>query len=119
LYDAVLIKDNHIKAAGGIVEAVTKAKRANQNVFIEVEATNLDEVNEALNAGVDRILLDNMNIEMIRDAVSIIKGKVQTEVSGGITLNSLENLSKTGVDYISVGAVTHSAKASDISMNFD
>jgi nicotinate-nucleotide pyrophosphorylase (carboxylating) len=119
LYDAVLIKDNHIKAAGGIVEAVTKAKRANQNVFIEVEATNLDEVNEALNAGVDRILLDNMNIEMIRDAVSIIKGKVQTEVSGGITLNSLENLSKTGVDYISVGALTHSAKASDISMNFD
>lgn len=120
LYDAVLIKDNHIKAAGSINEAVKKAKSGNKDdIIIEVEAVNLSEVREALQSGVDRILLDNMNLEMIHEAVSIISGKVETEVSGGITLDSLERLSSSGVDFISVGALTHSVKASDISMNFD
>jgi nicotinate-nucleotide pyrophosphorylase (carboxylating) len=120
LYDAVLIKDNHIKAAGSISEAVNKAKRGNKaNTFIEVESVNLSEVKEALTSGVDRILLDNMDLKTIHEAVSIIGGKVQTEVSGGITLENLSDLSNSGVDFISVGALTHSAKASDISMNFD
>ena len=120
LYDAVLIKDNHIKAAGSISEAVRKARNGNQpNITIEVEAVALNQVEEALTSGVDRILLDNMDLQMIHEAVSIISGKVETEVSGGITLENLPGLSNSGVDFISVGALTHSAKASDISMNFD
>lgn len=120
LYDAVLIKDNHIKAAGSISEAVRKARSGNKaNITIEVEAIDLTQVEEALTSGVDRILLDNMDLQMIHEAVSIINGKVEIEVSGGITLESLASLFGSGVDYISVGALTHSAKASDISMNFD
>ena len=86
-------------------------------MLMEVEATDLREVQEALDSGIDRILLDNMNLEMVKKAVTLIQGKVQIEVSGGITLESLNELSKTGIDYVSVGALTHSARASDISMN--
>lgn len=115
LYDAVLIKDNHIEAAGSITEAVKKAKRAGK--AIEVEVKNLREVREALNAGVDRLLLDNMDIKNIKESVKLAKGRVKLEVSGGVSLNSIKAIAKTGVDYASIGALTHSAKALDISLD--
>ena len=118
LFDAALIKDNHIKSAGSIGEAIKRAKeKIPANMMIEVEASNLREVENALHSGAHRILLDNMNLEMIQQAVAMINGKAQIEVSGGITLESIDDLSKTGVDFISVGALTHSARAVDISMN--
>lgn len=118
LFDAVLIKDNHIKAAGSVSEAVKRAKEGNSaDMEIEVEAASMPEVEEALESGARRILLDNMELSMIRQAVSLINGRTRIEVSGGITLEKLDALSKTGVDYVSVGALTHSARAVDISMN--
>ena len=118
LYDAILIKDNHIKIAGGIKKAVEgirgryKAKRA-----IEVEAKTLEEVKEAIRAEVDRILLDNMNIKTLRQAVELCKkAKIETEASGGVSIENVRAIAKTGVDFISVGALTHSAKALDISL---
>lgn len=119
LFDAVLIKDNHIKAAGGITQAVeTWRKNCSRELPIEVETTNLDEVREALAVKADIIMLDNMSLETIREAVGIITGKAKTEVSGTVTLERLDDLSTTGVDTVSVGALTHSAPAVDISMNF-
>lgn len=118
LYDAVMIKDNHIKAAGSIFRAVEKVREAlgNQNK-IEVETQNLDEVREALDNKVDIIMLDNMSIDMVRDAVKIINKQAKVEISGGVTLQSLDEISRTGADFVSVGALTHSASAVDISMN--
>jgi len=119
LYDAVMIKDNHIKAAGSITEAVGRIrKKLDQNKTIEVETTNLAEVAEALSAGVDIIMLDNMATEMIRQAVELAGHKVKIEVSGSISLDRLDELAESGIDYVSVGALTHSAPAVDISMNF-
>ena len=119
LYDAVLIKDNHIKASGGIMQAVNKVKeRHNSSIQIEVETTTLAEVREAIEARSDIIMLDNMSIENIKKAVHIIDGRACTEVSGSITIDQLSMLSKINIDYISIGALTHSSKASDISMNF-
>ena len=119
LYDAVMIKDNHIKAAGSISEAVKRIrKKLNQEKTIEVETTNLQEVAEALSAGVDTIMLDNMSTEMIRQSVQLIGRKVKIEVSGSISLKRLDELAGTGIDFVSVGALTHSAPAVDISMNF-
>ncbi len=119
LFDAVMIKDNHIKAAGDIASAVQRIReKLAQKYSIEVETTNLKEVEEALSVGVDIIMLDNMETEMIRQAVKIIDRKVKVEVSGSITLERLDELSGTGIDYVSVGALTHSAPAVDISMNF-
>ena len=119
LYDAVMIKDNHIKAAGSITEAVGRIrKKLDQNKTIEVETTNLQEVAEALSAGVDIIMLDNMATEMIRQAVELAGHKVKIEVSGSISLDRLDELAGSGIDYVSVGALTHSAPAVDISMNF-
>lgn len=119
LFDAILIKDNHIKAGGSISRAVdlVRGKWSNTKV-VEVETTSLDEVAEAVKAGVDIIMLDNMPLEMIRDAVKLIGGRARVEVSGSVTLDSLEALSTTGIDFVSVGALTHSARAVDISMNF-
>jgi nicotinate-nucleotide pyrophosphorylase (carboxylating) len=119
LYDAVLIKDNHIKAAGGILPAVEKVRsQYGSQTSIEVETTNHAEVNQALDAKSDIIMLDNMSLEDICEAVRIIDGRARIEVSGTVTLDRLESLSSTGIDYVSVGALTHSARASDISMNF-
>lgn len=119
LFDAVLIKDNHIKVAGSITKAVAMVRGALGNSkVIEVETTCLGEVKEALKEGVDTIMLDNMPLEMIRDAVRIVDGRVRIEVSGSVTLERLDDLSTTGIDYVSVGALTHSARAVDISMNF-
>lgn len=120
LFDAVLIKDNHIKIAGGITAAVQKIKsRPEITGSVEVETTNLEEVREALAAGADIIMLDNMSTAAIQDAVDVIKGKARIEVSGSVNLDRIAELASTGIDYISVGALTHSAPAVDISMNFD
>ena len=119
LYDAVLIKDNHIKASGGIVQAVKKVKKNHNNsIQIEVETTTLTEVREAIEAKSDIIMLDNMSIDGIKEAVSIIDGRVRIEVSGLISIDQLGALSKIDIDCVSIGALTHSSKASDISMNF-
>ncbi len=119
LFDAVLIKDNHIKVAGSITEAVKRVlANVPENISVEVETTNMDEVREALANPVDIIMLDNMDLEQTRKAVTMIAGKVKVEVSGNMTLDRLTDLSQTGIDYVSVGALTHSVKAVDISMNF-
>ena len=119
LYDAVLIKDNHIKASGGIIQAVNKVKESHNNsIQIEVETTTLAEVREAIEAKSDIIMLDNMSIENIKKAVNIIEGRACIEVSGSISIDQLNMLSQINIDYISIGALTHSSKASDISMNF-
>jgi nicotinate-nucleotide pyrophosphorylase [carboxylating] (EC 2.4.2.19) len=116
LYDMVLIKDNHIAAAGSITAAVRRARAARPELPIEVEVKDLDELREALELPVDRIMLDNFDLEAIRAAVRIAAGRVPLEVSGGVTLERVAELAATGVDYISVGALTHSAPALDISM---
>lgn len=117
LYDGVLIKDNHIAACGGIIKAVDRI-RANVShlVKIEVEVSDLSQVKDAMDAGADVIMLDNMNIQKIKEAVAFINGKAVVEVSGGITKKGLKPLADTGVDIISVGALTHSARCVDISM---
>ena len=117
LYDEVLIKDNHIAACGGIIKAVDRI-RANVSHFvkIEVEVSDMSQVKEAMDAGADVIMLDNMNIQKIKEAVAFINGKAVVEVSGGITKKRLKPLADTGVDIISAGALTHSARCVDISM---
>ena len=117
LYDAVLIKDNHIAAAGGITAAIDRTRSSiPPKMIIEVETTTLKEVQEALAAGAHIIMLDNMNPEQIRSAVAYVDGRAKLEVSGGVTLANLAGLGATGVDYISSGALTHSARAVDLSM---
>ena len=118
LYDAVMIKDNHIKASGSISTAVESIRKAlgNKNK-IEVETKNLSEVQEALEQKVDIIMLDNMSIDDIHESVKLIDGKAKIEISGGINLKNLNEISKTGADFVSIGALTHSAPAVDISMN--
>jgi nicotinate-nucleotide pyrophosphorylase (carboxylating) len=119
LYDMVMIKDNHIKAAGGISKAVTHiTKKLNNKIKIEVETTTLKEVKEALNSEVNIIMLDNMSIKQMKEAVKMINGKAKVEASGGVDINSVRKIANTGVDYISVGALTHSVKALDIAMYF-
>jgi nicotinate-nucleotide pyrophosphorylase (carboxylating) len=116
LFDMVLIKDNHIRVAGGIKKAVDEIKaRVSNRVKVEVETTNLNQVREALGAGADIIMLDNMSLAQMAKAVKFIGGKVKTEASGNMTLKRLPQVAKTGVDYISVGALTHSVAALDIS----
>ncbi|MCZ6527230.1 MAG: carboxylating nicotinate-nucleotide diphosphorylase [Candidatus Dadabacteria bacterium] len=117
LYDAVLIKDNHIDFAGNISNAVEIVRSKYQSKFkVEVETSTLDEVREALKAGADIIMLDNMTVEMMKEAVRIINGKSITEASGGITLDTIGQVADTGVDFISVGAITHSSPALDIGL---
>lgn len=117
LFDAVLIKDNHIKAAGGVGEAVKRAnKKYREEAAVEVEVSTLKETEEALQAGADIILLDNMTPERIKRALKAIDKRALVEVSGGITLDNVKRAAATGVDFISVGALTHSATAVDISM---
>lgn len=119
LYDMAMIKDNHIKAAGGITDAIKQVRAVTPlSVKIEVETTNLKEVEEALAGGADIIMLDNMTTEVMREAVVFIAGRSKTEASGNITPERIREVAETGVDYISVGALTHSVKALDMSMNF-
>ncbi|BCR04506.1 nicotinate-nucleotide diphosphorylase (carboxylating) [Desulfuromonas versatilis] len=119
LYDGVLIKENHIAAAGGIATAVSRARaRVPHTLKIEVETQNLDEVGEALEAGADIILLDNMSLEQMREAVKLIDGRALAEASGGVNLKTVRGIAETGVNLISVGALTHSFRAVDISMLF-
>jgi nicotinate-nucleotide pyrophosphorylase (carboxylating) len=115
LYDMVLIKENHISIAGSIKEAVGKARKKFPDVKIEVEATSLQEVRKALKAGADIIMLDNMSISDMRKAVELTDGTTQTEASGNVTLESINEIAATGVSFISVGALTHSVSAFDIS----
>lgn len=117
LSDGAMLKDNHIDAGGGITNAVAALRgKLGHMVKIEVETRNLEEVREAVAAGADIIMLDNMSNEMMREAVCVIDGKAKTEASGGITLETLAETAKTGVDIISLGALTHSVHAFDISM---
>ena len=117
LYDGVLIKDNHIAACGGIAPAVAQIRdRISHLMKIEVEAATLDDVREALAAGVEVIMLDNMDLPQIRKAVALIDGRAMIEVSGNVTDVRLARLARTGVDIISVGALTHSARCVDMSM---
>jgi nicotinate-nucleotide pyrophosphorylase (carboxylating) len=117
LYDLALIKDNHIKIAGGISNAVSQIREALPEITIEVEVTNLEETIEAIHAGADIIMLDNMSIEQMSAAVKLIDKKAKTEASGNMTLQRIKEVASTGVDFISVGALTHSVTALDISMN--
>jgi nicotinate-nucleotide pyrophosphorylase (carboxylating) len=120
LFDGVLIKDNHIIACGGIQQAIAAArKQISHLIKIEVEVSDLAGIHEALESGVDVIMLDNMDIAHIREAVSVIQNRAIVEVSGGITLKHLSDLAETGVDLISVGALTHSARAVDLSMRIE
>lgn len=120
LFDMVLIKDNHIKVAGGIANAVEQVrKNSNQHIKIEVETTTLEEIYEALGKGVDLIMLDNMTTGMMAEAVRIINGRAKVEASGNMTFDRLKEVAATGVDYISIGALTHSVMAMDISMNIE
>ncbi|PIX06677.1 MAG: nicotinate-nucleotide diphosphorylase (carboxylating) [Flavobacteriales bacterium CG_4_8_14_3_um_filter_35_10] len=117
LYDMVMLKENHIEVAGGITNAVMQVRaKVNHNIKIEVETKNLEEVQEALSNGVDVIMLDNMPIDTMRKAVKLINGKLKVEASGNMTLNRIAEVAATGVDFISVGALTHSVDALDISM---
>lgn len=117
LFDAVLIKENHIEAAGGITAAVDRARKAcAPHAVVEVEVRSPDEFREALAAGPDMILLDNMSCDQMRQAVRDAGGRVPLEASGNIDLDTIETVAATGIDYISVGALTHSAPAADVSM---
>lgn len=115
LYDLAMIKDNHIIAAGGIENAVAAVRRSKPDIRIEVETTTRKEVQEALDAGADIIMLDNMSNELMKQAVRLIDGRAETEASGNVNLASVKQIAETGVDFISIGALTHSVKAFDIS----
>lgn len=117
LYDMALIKENHIKAAGGIKLAVNKVLNHDKHQHpIEVEVTNLDELKQALECDIDRIMLDNMDNNTMCEAVAITAGRIDLEASGNVNLSTIAGISKTGVDYISIGALTHSVKAMDYSL---
>jgi nicotinate-nucleotide pyrophosphorylase (carboxylating) len=115
LYDMVLIKDNHIDFAGSLEEAVRRARSAAGGLEIEVETRSLEDVSRALEMGVQRILLDNMSAEMMRQAVEMTAGRAKLEASGNVTLANVRQVAETGVDFISIGALTHSAKVFDAS----
>lgn len=118
LFDMFLIKDNHIAAAGSITKAITACKSVNKNnLKIEVEVKNFDELKEAMSLSPDRIMLDNMSLDQMRQSVAIVNGTIPLEASGGVNLDTVKDIAATGVDYISVGALTHSVKAFDISLN--
>ncbi len=118
LYDMIMLKENHIRAAGGITEAVKRVKRSSTAYKIEVEVTNLIELEEACSAGVDRIMLDNMSLDEIRIAAKKYRKKVELEVSGGVNEKNIRSFARTGVHYISSGSMTHSYKSLDISLLF-
>jgi nicotinate-nucleotide pyrophosphorylase (carboxylating) len=116
LYDYVLIKENHAAMAGGVGAAVRAARAARPDLGLEVETRTLDEVREALEAGAPRILLDNMSVEELRAAVSLVGGRAELEASGNLSAGTIRAAASTGVDFLSVGALTHSAPALDLSL---
>jgi len=119
LYDMILIKDNHIDFAGSLQEAVRRARAAhNSGLQIEIEARTLEDVESALKLGVERILLDNMSIVMMAEAVRVTNGRARLEASGNVDLETVRRIAETGVDYISIGALTHSAKVFDVSFDY-
>ena len=120
LYDAILIKENHIAAAGSITAALTEAQRiAPENVWIQIEVESLSQLDEALGAGATLILLDNMSVDQMREAVALTAGRAKLEASGGITLDTVRKIADTGVDRISIGALTKDVTAIDLSMRFE
>jgi nicotinate-nucleotide pyrophosphorylase (carboxylating) len=119
LYDALLIKDNHIRLGGGVGAAVAHAREHQPDLRVEVEAQTLEEVDQALAAGADIILVDNMATVDIRRAVERARGRAKIEISGGVTLERMPELAATGADFVSVGALTHSAPAVDISFEIE
>jgi nicotinate-nucleotide pyrophosphorylase (carboxylating) len=119
LFDAFLIKENHINACDGITNAVNEARFHNPELSVEVEVENMDELQQALDAGANRVLLDNFDVDMLLQAVKICKGKIISEASGNITLDNIHDVAQTGVDYISTGALTKDIKAIDLSMRFN
>lgn len=119
LDDGILIKDNHIRLGGGVAEVLRKMKAARHEMPIEIEAQSLDQVDQALAAGADIILLDNLSIDEVRSAVRRIGGRAKIELSGGVTLDRIPELARTGADYVSVGALTHSAPAVDLSFELE
>jgi nicotinate-nucleotide pyrophosphorylase (carboxylating) len=119
LFDAFLIKENHIAAAGGIAQAVEKARASRPDLLLEVEVRDRDEVDQALRAGAPRLLLDNMSLEELSDTVEHVAGRAELEASGNVTLERLRDIADTGVDFISMGALTHSAPTLDLSLLLD
>jgi nicotinate-nucleotide pyrophosphorylase (carboxylating) len=113
-----LIKDNHIDFVGSITDAVTRARAGAPGLPVEVEARTLEDVREALELGIDRILLDNMSLEMMREAVRLVAGRVKLEASGNITLENVRAVAETGVDFISCGALTRSVRVFDLSFDY-
>ena len=118
LDDGVLIKDNHVAVCGGVTEAVRRAKSANTGLQVQVEVDRIDQIEPALAAGADRLLLDNMDPAELREAVRLVGGRVPLEASGGVTLETIRFIAETGVDYISVGRITQSAPAVDIGLDY-
>ena len=118
LDDGVLIKDNHVAVCGGVAEAVRRAKQANTGLQVQVEVDRIEQIEAALAAGADRLLLDNMDPAMLRQAVALVAGRVPLEASGGVTLESIRFLAETGVNFISVGRITQSAPAVDIGLDY-
>ena len=118
LDDGVLIKDNHVAVCGGVAEAVGSAKQANTGLQVQVEVDRIEQIEAALAAGADRLLLDNMDPAMLRQAVALVAGRVPLEASGGVTLESIRFLAETGVNFISVGRITQSAPAVDIGLDY-
>jgi len=118
LDDGILIKDNHVAVCGGVAEAVRRAKEASTGLNVQVEVDRIDQIEPALSAGADRLLLDNMDPSMLREAVALVAGRVPLEASGGVTLETIRFLAETGVDFISVGRITQSAPAVDIGLDY-
>lgn len=118
LDDGVLIKDNHVAVCGGVAEAARRAKAANTGLPVQVEVDRVDQIEPALAAGADRLLLDNMDPAMLREAVALVRDRVPLEASGGVTLETIGFIAETGVDFISVGRITQSAPAVDIGLDY-
>lgn len=118
LDDGVLIKDNHIAVCGGIAQAVSRAKAANTGLQVQVEVDHIEQIEPALAAGADRLLVDNMSPPSLREAVNLVAGRVPLEASGGVTIETIHAIAETGVDYISVGRITQSAPAVDIGLDY-
>jgi nicotinate-nucleotide pyrophosphorylase (carboxylating) len=119
LDDGILIKDNHVRLANGVATAVHRMREANKALPVEVEAQSLCEVDAALDAGADIVLLDNLSTADIIESVGKCRGKARTEISGGVTLARMSELAATGADYVSIGALTHSAPAADLSFEIE
>ncbi|MEQ8516964.1 MAG: carboxylating nicotinate-nucleotide diphosphorylase, partial [Chromatocurvus sp.] len=118
LYDAFLIKENHIAASGGIANAVSAARRVAPDKPVEVEVETVEQLREAIDAGAERVMLDNFDLDALRDAVALTAGRCELEASGNVTLDTLSAIAATGVDFISIGALTKDVRALDLSMRF-